>query len=139
MLQVYAKEDKQKTRLTLYVLVDDIFQPVESLYNPQSFALLVALQLPDRDRHRDFNIHTGDVVRDPSDIEQTHDVGHAAQDHTCRHQSFGSPRARHAVMPACSASASAAGAPRTSGTASLFLLFSSFFFSVRLIKYHSSR
>lgn len=105
-------------RLTLQVLVDHALQPIEPLHDPDRVAFLVPLQLSLRQRHRDSNVNVGDIIRDPSDVEQAHDVGQPAQNHACGHQSFGSPGASHADVPPCSpqpASAAGGQSPSTPG------------------------
>lgn len=84
------------------MLVDHILQPIQPLHDPDSVPSFVAFQLSLRYGHGHFDVDVGDVISDPSDIEQADDVGHAAQDHACGHQSFGFPGASHADIPPCS-------------------------------------
>lgn len=97
-----AAGERQRRRLsTLYVLVDHILETIEPLHDPDGVPPLVSLQLFLRRRHGHSDVDVGDVISDPSDVEQAHDVGHAAQDHACGHQSFGLPGASHPDIPAC--------------------------------------
>lgn len=96
-----AGEQQRRFLSTLYVLVDHILEPIEPLHDPDGVPSLVSLQLSFRRRHGNSDVDVGDVISDPSDVEQAHDVGHAAQDHACGHQSFGLPGASHADIPAC--------------------------------------
>ena len=88
--------------VTLYVLVDHTLESIQSLDDPESVTPFVAIQLFLRYRHRHFDVYVSDIISHPSDIEQTHDIGHATQYHACGHQSFGSPGASHADIPTCS-------------------------------------
>lgn len=107
-------------RLTFDVLVDDALQPVQPLDNPQGFPFAVLLQLSLRlaaaaAALRYFRTTVGHIVGDPADIQEADDVGHPAQDHTCRHQSFSSPCAQHRDIPpwaSCSRRAQAGGVRR---------------------------
>ncbi len=59
------------------MLINYILQPIQSLYNPQSFSFPFAVQLFGWDRHRHFDVHISDVISHPSDVQKTHYVGHA--------------------------------------------------------------
>lgn len=61
------------------MLIDHVFQSVKPLNNPQSFAFVVLFQLFLRSSSFwEFYVDIGDVISDPSDVQQADDVGHAA-------------------------------------------------------------
>lgn len=100
--------------LTFNVLVDNALQPVQPLHNAQGLPFAVLLQLSLRlatvATLRYFGTPVGHIVGDPADIQEAHDVGHPAQDHTCWHQSFSSPCAQHRdISPWASCSPTPAG------------------------------
>lgn len=87
--------------LTFDVLVDNALQPIQPLHDLPRFPFTVLLQLSLRLAAALCNFGTAvrHIVGDPADVQEAHDVGHAAQDHACRHQSFSSPRAEHRDIP----------------------------------------
>ncbi len=65
--------------VTLDVLVHNTLQPVQSLYNPQRFssAVIVKLFLVRPPCNFDVSV-IRHIIGDPSDVEQTQNIGHAA-------------------------------------------------------------
>lgn len=64
---------------TLYVLVNNTLQPVQSLYNPQGFSSVVIIKLFLMRPPCNFDVAViRHIIGDPSDVEQTQNIGHAA-------------------------------------------------------------
>lgn len=67
-----------KNIITLYVLVNNTLQPVQSLYNPQGFSsVVIKLFLMRPPCNFDVAV-IRHIIGDPSDVEQTQNIGHAA-------------------------------------------------------------
>lgn len=65
--------------VTLDVLVNNTLQPVQSLYNPQRFSSVVIIKLFLVRPPCNFDVAVmRHIIGDPSDVEQTQNIGHAA-------------------------------------------------------------